>query len=1007
MSEKEQKVLQGETSGSEQSMIQYDAFISYRHAPLDMYIAEKLHHYLETFKLPLLADKKSLKKTKIKRVFRDKEELPVSDNLSDPINQALQNAQYLIVICSPKTPESKWVEKEITTFAKLHGRDRILSVLIEGEPQDSFPYALCHDVNEETGEITEVEPLAADIRADRKEKSAKKLKKEVLRLVAPMLGCGYDDLKQRHKEYRLKKALLIAGIVALFFLAAGSVSTCQALKIHRQSKEISALFTRTQAQRALEQYEEGNCTDAVKTIQNAQSVSTEDAMTAKTKQALSEILHIYDNGDQLLPLWQLDAESDITACDIGENGQYAAAYDSLGNLFAWDITEGSCKYKIPLSIGEVPKNHLQFIKNNVVILVGTEGMCRVDLDNGETSYLNQGECFTDFAFSNNMKYMVVSDSNELQTVELESFRMLYSYRNEDVETAIYGGLAISDNGRYVSYGGYYGTKQQGARLIVRDTREDRELINRQMRYDFPRYATILDDGSGLFISKDTTVTGSFLMVSRECLYFYDKTGESVRVLDDMLATSCKPVVTQGKILIPSETQILVYSANDCKYETTIGFSSTVETIDLSRQSNTVSFYATLSDGSIVQVSGLTDTVYETAQIEGPRGAKGLSFAKSTCGGEKLAIVKQGASRMNIYGRPEGDIETLQMELSGHITSVMYNDKLKKCVGYCVDTGEYFLCDVTQHIEVRDGVPSFDSLIYSMTFNGENIYKAVDLCDGKHFLLVSYTDIHLMKWSDGTEVMSKSFDYVQDVCVDTVNKKLYLTTGTKLIGLTVPKLKETFITESDMPLTTIEAANQGKSIACVNAIEEVVLFDCKNKSFDKAAEMTKLMHVSKDGKSILLADKSKEALRLVDMSGAELLSTPVNAQLVTSLGYSDDGSLIFVKYSTGEFEIRNAKNLTLIKELDEIDSAIGQMTYDKKNKRYCLVSKEWYGEEGYVLDEEFEILAKVSRLFALSEDGTMILSCDNRGDSRLLKSKLASEEELLEKMSTFLESQVKE
>lgn len=68
----------------------YDAFISYRHAELDSFVAELLHKQLESFKVPRLADKeiKETGKQGIKRVFRDKDELPLAGNLSAPITEA-------------------------------------------------------------------------------------------------------------------------------------------------------------------------------------------------------------------------------------------------------------------------------------------------------------------------------------------------------------------------------------------------------------------------------------------------------------------------------------------------------------------------------------------------------------------------------------------------------------------------------------------------------------------------------------------------------------------------------------------------------------------------------------------------------------------------------------------------------------------------------------------------------------------------------------------------------
>ena len=64
----------------------YDAFISYRHTELDKFVAENLIKELEAYKLPKnVAKKLKGKKTKIERVFRDREELPLTNNLEEPI----------------------------------------------------------------------------------------------------------------------------------------------------------------------------------------------------------------------------------------------------------------------------------------------------------------------------------------------------------------------------------------------------------------------------------------------------------------------------------------------------------------------------------------------------------------------------------------------------------------------------------------------------------------------------------------------------------------------------------------------------------------------------------------------------------------------------------------------------------------------------------------------------------------------------------------------------------
>ena len=192
--------------------IKYDAFISYRHSEKDKFVATTLQKKLETFKLPKSLYSKTNGKTKIERIFRDQDELPLASNLSDPIEEALTNSEYLIVICTPRLPESQWCRKEIETFTRLHGRDHILAILAEGEPDESFPDLLLHEnittINEKGEEITvvrDIEPLAADVRGDSNSRIKKNIDDATLRVAAPIFGLNYDDLKQRQSQQQVNR----------------------------------------------------------------------------------------------------------------------------------------------------------------------------------------------------------------------------------------------------------------------------------------------------------------------------------------------------------------------------------------------------------------------------------------------------------------------------------------------------------------------------------------------------------------------------------------------------------------------------------------------------------------------------------------------------------------------------------------------------------------------------------------------------------------------------------
>lgn len=167
--------------------IHYNAFISYRHHPDDIRVASEIHRSLERFHVPRSIRKKY---GKIERLFRDKEELPITSDLNDDIDSALYNSDYLIVICSVHTKESIWVQREIELFLKTHPRNKVLTVLASGEPYDVIPDILLHEdvadpVTGETRRI-DIEPLSCDWRGNRR----KARQEELPRLAAPLLGCA-------------------------------------------------------------------------------------------------------------------------------------------------------------------------------------------------------------------------------------------------------------------------------------------------------------------------------------------------------------------------------------------------------------------------------------------------------------------------------------------------------------------------------------------------------------------------------------------------------------------------------------------------------------------------------------------------------------------------------------------------------------------------------------------------------------------------------------------------
>ncbi len=206
----------------------YWAFVSYSHR--DKAWADWLHSSLEGFRVPARLRGRPSRDGFVPRrlypCFRDREELPSSASLGDNINDALRRSRYLIVICSPRSAVSEWVNKEVLYFKSLGREDRVLCLIVDGEPNavpgsgtlECFPPAVRFRVNAQAEIVPgeRVEPIAADVRPQGDGKPNAKLK-----LLAGLLGVNFDELKQRERRRVIRRSL-VRGAVAAVLLGVGT-----------------------------------------------------------------------------------------------------------------------------------------------------------------------------------------------------------------------------------------------------------------------------------------------------------------------------------------------------------------------------------------------------------------------------------------------------------------------------------------------------------------------------------------------------------------------------------------------------------------------------------------------------------------------------------------------------------------------------------------------------------------------------------------------------------------
>ena len=317
--------------------VHYDAFISYKHSELDGFVAEQLHRKLESFRLPKsVRSKVPDGRFKLERVFRDVDELGLTEELSEPINAALANSDYLITICTPRYIESVWCMKEIETFLKTHGRDKILVVLAEGEPSESFPEILTYEdivaTDENGNEITvhhNIEPLAADTRGADKKEIRKAIDVAVMKLCATIFGLNYDDLKQRHKEQKVRRMTIISGSIGIALLLIAFFATIALIQIGKQNRLISEQYDELQekysgsmAAVSNELFKMGRKKDAVYAARNVLPDDGEGSVNAAALQALYREMGVFTLEELYVPTEIFENNKGVEDSVVSPDGEY-------------------------------------------------------------------------------------------------------------------------------------------------------------------------------------------------------------------------------------------------------------------------------------------------------------------------------------------------------------------------------------------------------------------------------------------------------------------------------------------------------------------------------------------------------------------------------------------------------------------------------------------------------------------------------------------------------------
>lgn len=381
----------------------FRAFISYKHTPLDSAVAGKLQKTLEHYHIPREIQKKTGNE-KVGRIFRDEEELAVASDLFGQLEQNIIESEYLICICSPRYKDAPWCIKEIETFLKYRDRDHILAVLIEGEPADAFPELLCGDQ----------EPLAFDLRGDTTRTVLKNCSARLPRLVSTLIGCTYDDLKNRQKIYRMKQLTALSSVLAVAAIAVGATLFQKNTEITRNYQGKLENQSRYLAKTSSQLLESGDRDTAMLVAMAALPDDDNDRpFSPEAATSLSQALYLYEKSTNGVtkPTGFLQHDTEIRKeCDYNENE--ILTIGRSGTAYVWDVEKMELLTTV---IGDYLNGRL--IGDNKVVLRGEEYADCYDITSGEKLWsfeMPQDDCqVLDVFGEKEMKWSFSEESNSM------------------------------------------------------------------------------------------------------------------------------------------------------------------------------------------------------------------------------------------------------------------------------------------------------------------------------------------------------------------------------------------------------------------------------------------------------------------------------------------------------------------------------------------------------------------------------------------------------------------
>ena len=343
---------------------EYFAFISYQRE--DEKWAKWLADELEHYHLPTTLNGKDLPKS-LRPIFRDVDELSAG-NLPQQIYHALSISKNLSVVCSLRSAQSEWVNKEIEDYISIKGgkADDIYPFIVEGTAfskdaaSECFPEVLRQlPPNEER--------LGGNINEQGGRNAA------VVKIIAGMLGIDFDSLWQKYeREKRKKRNTTIAMIVALAIVAIGVAAWMwhSNILLNEKNRKLAIENIRIGSREVLGLLEQGEFLKARHELESLLEVWDDNfRMEAPEFERALRAIYRYEHSDGIVRLYSIPIDKNQSLADADSSSLFVLDSNNKQQEFVlqYDINTGELKQTINLCKSEKDTVYILGVRNSYVV----------------------------------------------------------------------------------------------------------------------------------------------------------------------------------------------------------------------------------------------------------------------------------------------------------------------------------------------------------------------------------------------------------------------------------------------------------------------------------------------------------------------------------------------------------------------------------------------------------------------------------------------------------------